>query len=118
VRNAAYCCLVTLIPRLVIRSIISVPTRIIRPSFPTHPVFSAAVRLTGMQRRRSIPSLRLVTSPKLQQRDMVELVMHDGGGGEGDLAAVALLEERGKVVVHEGGWVLKGLCMKRVGGGI
>lgn len=35
-----------------------------------------------------------------------------------ETAAVAFLEERGKAVVHEGGCVSKGLCMKGVGGGI
>ena len=41
--------------------------------------------------------------------------MHNEGTVIGRLSAVALLEDRGKVVVHEGACVLKGLCMKGVG---
>lgn len=52
---------------------------------------------------------------KLQDRDMVELLMHIEGTQTRRRSAVAFLEERGNVVVHEGGCVLKGLCMKGVG---
>lgn len=42
--------------------------------------------------------------------------MHIEGTQTWTWSAVAFLEERGNVVVHEGGCVLKGLCMKGVGG--